>query len=332
MPSLLPAGPCGVLDDPSRLWNERLCLEPVSKNMRGKLELLNRERQECEEPKCLTLKTDHLLRLEVRSHEPCDSELGQRLDGRLLVRELVHALTDGTGLGRGPHTGAFIWVGSGIEIQGTMSGMTNVGTHREPVFEPCQECHNPGVMEGRLCGRITRSQQPELIGCRVAAAYRIKFDPSEGFQDTEVEGTLEGVVVCGCETGKCIDFTAMNEGVHPNPWEIDGCRFEVLDHNGAPTPNTEVVSMGGAVPGLNAGYLTRIYLASPVTTVRITVINYSTPPTIVALDGGGLPVDTAVVTAVGVPETIELNAGAISEVQVRSPQNETLILEFCIEG
>jgi hypothetical protein len=32
-------------------------------------------RQECEEPRCLTLKTDHLLKLEVHSHEPCDSEL-----------------------------------------------------------------------------------------------------------------------------------------------------------------------------------------------------------------------------------------------------------------
>ncbi len=187
-------------------------------------------------------------------------------------------------------------------------------------------------MEGRLCGRITRAQNEKLIGCRVVAAYRIQFEPSEGFQDTDVRGTLEGVVVCGCDTGKCIDFTAMSQGMHPNPWEIDGCKFEVLDHNGAPTANTEVVTMGGAVTGLNAGYLTRIHLPSPVTTVKITVINYSVPPTIVALDGGGLPVDGAVVAAAGVAETIELNAGAIAEVQVRSPQNETLILEFCVEG
>lgn len=331
MPISVSTGSCGPLDHAPTLWNERLCLEPVSKNLSGKLGLLNRERQECEEPKCLTLKTDHMLQLEVHSHEPCDSDLGKRLDGRFFVRELVHALTDGTGLGRGPHTGAFVWLGDGIEVQGQISGMTNVGTHREPVFEPCQECHNPGVMEGRLCGRVTRAKDPELVGCRVVAAYRFRFDPSEGFTDTEVKGTLEGVVVCRCESGKCVDFTAMAQGTHPNPWQIDGCRFQVFDHTGTPTANTEVVSMGGAVNGLNAGFLTRIALADPASTVRITVINYSTPPTIVALDGGGLPVDIAVVAAAGVAETIELNGPDIAEVQVRSPQNETLILEFCVE-
>ncbi|MGH1493405.1 MAG: hypothetical protein ACRBK7_29075 [Acidimicrobiales bacterium] len=332
MPVSLSTNPCGYLDDARRLWKERLCLEPVSKNMKGRLELLNRERQECEKPKCLTLKTDHLLRLEVESNEPCDSEIGKELDGRLAIRELVHALHDGTGLGRGPHTGQFVWVGNSIEVRGEMSGMTNVGTHREPVFDPCQKCHNPGVMEGRLCGRITRSKYPELIGCRVVAAYRLRFDPSEGFQDTQVEGTLEGVVVCTCEEGKCIDFTTFPEGVHSNAWDVNGCRFHVLDHSGAPTPNTEVTAMGGGVSGLNAGYLTRIALPAPATTVRITVINYSTPPTIIALDSGGLQVDSALVAAAGVPETIELNAAEINEVHVRSPQNETLILEFCVES
>jgi hypothetical protein len=123
----------------------------------------------------------------------------------------------------------------------------------------------------------------------------------------------------------------MAPGTHPNPWEIDRCRFLVLAHTGAPTANTEVVSMGGGVNGLNAGFLTRIALPAPADAVRITVINYSTPPTVIALDGGGSVVDGQVVAASGVAETIDLNGGGITEVQVRSPQNETLILEFCIE-
>jgi hypothetical protein len=35
----------GCLEDARELWERRVCLEPVSKNLRGELKLLDRERQ-----------------------------------------------------------------------------------------------------------------------------------------------------------------------------------------------------------------------------------------------------------------------------------------------
>ena len=325
------SGACRYFDDPKRLWNNRFCLEEVSKNLRGRLDLLHRERQPCDEPECVTLKTQHTLRAEVRRHEPCDSDLAACLDGTLVTNSLVHALADGTGLNRGPHTADFVLFGDGCELTGEMSGMTNVGTHRSEPFSDCQECHAPGFMEGRLCGRITKAKDERLLGCRVVAAYRFCFDASEGFVDTEIRGTIEGVLACRCGgQSSCLDFTDFPKASHPNPWEVGGHSFEVFDSSGAPTATTEVSDGGTGGPrGLNAGYRTQIKLAAPTNNVAVTVINYSTPPTIIALDSSGTVVDSATVGAAGTVETVAVSGAGITSVVVRSPQNETLILEVC---
>ena len=54
-------------------------------------------------------------------------------------------------------------------------------------------------MEGRLAGEIQEGKKP-LIECRVFGSYAINFDHSTGFINTSVTGTLEGVIVCECET------------------------------------------------------------------------------------------------------------------------------------
>ena len=49
---------------------------------------------------------------------------------------------------RGLHGGNFTWLGQRLFATGTLSGITNAGTHRKPVFDPaCQECHQPTFME-----------------------------------------------------------------------------------------------------------------------------------------------------------------------------------------
>ena len=114
-------------------------------------------------------------------------------------------------------------------------------------------------MEGRLCGQIVKAEDKRLVGCLVTAVYRLRFDHSVEFQDTEVQGTLEGAVVCPCEgKGKCIDFTSFDESKNPNPWMLDGCEFFVADASGAPAGNAEITSIGGTVNGLNAGHELRI--------------------------------------------------------------------------
>jgi hypothetical protein len=320
---------CGYLDDTEALWKRRLCLEAVSKDVRGELHLLDRERQECEEPRCATLKTDHLLKVEVRSHEPCDSDLGRRLDGVLYVRRLTSALSDGTGEGRGLHTGAFGWVGDGVRIDGRLAGMTNAGTHRQPMFDPCQECRAPGYLEGRLCGRIVEAKDGRLVGCQVVAAYRLRFDPSAGFGDTGIEGTIEGLVACSCDgRGGCLDLTALPAAAHPNPWTIGGWELHVFDHGGAPAATADVVTWGGST-GLNAGFETRITLAAPATGVDLTAVHFASPATVKALDGAGGTVDSATMTVAGSPETLHLNGAGIVTLVVTPPQDETLILEIC---
>ncbi len=185
------------LDDPGTLFSTNLCLSALSKNMEGLLELRDRRAEDCGAPKCKTLKTIHTLELEVGSWE-CDSKLGERLNGRFLVERLVTAYTDADGMRRGVHAGDFTWEGPGVVARGRMSGMTNTGTHREPVFDPCQRCDDPGYMEGRICGRVTDSKSPDLGGCYIVGTYRFRFDPSSGGGEGGIVGTFEGSLLCPC--------------------------------------------------------------------------------------------------------------------------------------
>jgi hypothetical protein len=319
----------GCLDDPRELWDRKICLLPVSKNVRGDLRLMDRELQTCDEDDCRTLKTDHVLKVEVVAHQPCDSNASGQLDGVFYVRRLITAFVDGNGENRGLHTGAFDWIGGGARVRGTLSGATNVGTHRAPVLDPCQECHAPGYMEGRLCGHIVRAKDERLRGCRVAASYRLRFDASEGAIDTGITGTIEGLIVCPCEKAGCLDLTGFPAMAHPNPWTVDAYIFLVHDFSGAPTATADVVTWG-AFTGLNARFETRLTLASPADTVDITLVHFSSPATVTALDSAGTVIDTDTMTAAaGTAETLHLTGAGIEVLVVQAPQNETLILEIC---
>jgi hypothetical protein len=195
---------CASLEDHRELWKARICLSPVSKDCSGDLQLIDSELQECNVQRCQTFKTEHLLTVDlVRNNRDelsrCDSNLAEGLNGRLVVCPLITALID-DGENRGPHTGDFVWQGASARVEGVLSGMTNVGTHRGQPFDPaCQDCFQPGFMEGRLCGQIVRPTDERLAGCAVTAAYRLVFDATKGFGDSGISGTLEGVVVCPCE-------------------------------------------------------------------------------------------------------------------------------------
>jgi hypothetical protein len=185
------------------------------------------------------------LKLEVPAHEPCDSRASNLLDGVLAVRRLVTAFVDGSGENRGLHTGAFDWVGSDAQVRGTLSGTTNVGTHRQPAFDPCQECHAPGHMEGRLCDHIVKTRDDRLRGCRVTASYRLRFDAGQGAIDTAITGTIEGLIVCACDKQECVDLTGFPAMSHANPWAVGSLTFLVHDFGGAPAATADVVTLGG---------------------------------------------------------------------------------------
>lgn len=324
----------GTLDSAERLLKLRACLDPLSKNGEGELNLLDRETHECKESECVTLTTEHALKLELQGHEPCDSEIGKAFDGVFVVRQLVSVLSKGSGESRGMHAGDFQWRGADLVVEGSISGMTNVGTHRKPVFGDCQKCHDPGHMEGRLTGKVTRARDDRLLGCEVTAAYRLRFDPSEGFQNTGIQGTFEGLVVtpCGKDDGErgCLDFTTFPAGQHPNPWQIAGYEFAISNFDGTPAASADVLDWGPGRKGLNANYETRIVLPTVVSNVAITLIHFSSPATVRALNAGGVLVDSATMTADGVAQTLSLSGAGITTLVVTPPQNETLILEICI--
>lgn len=170
-------------------FKHKQCLLPVSKNFKGELYVKEQLRQECEKPKCNTLKVQYELNLEFRSHKKCD-EIPD-LEGKLEAR--LNMATQGDGNGRGLHRGRFRWISSVGEIRGRMRGITNAGTHR---LDNCENCDRRGHLEGQLFGKFVDGPYK---GCRIRSAYVMEYDSGQSGQDTGVHGALEGVVVCPCK-------------------------------------------------------------------------------------------------------------------------------------
>jgi len=192
--------PLNLCAEGSRDILERhLCLSALSKDLKGELRPLKHALERCAKLRCVTLKTIHFVEFKVSSHKPCDSPTGRLLDGVFAVRNLVTAFEGGDGTRRGIHEGDFIWTGKAVVAIGTISGITNAGTHREPIFKPCQTCDAKGFMEGRFCGTIRKAERQQLVGCQVIGTYRFHFDPAktDGGRGA-ITGTLEGDVVCAC--------------------------------------------------------------------------------------------------------------------------------------
>jgi len=185
-------------DDPPTILKQPLCVSNLSKDATGTLKPIGVRPQRCKLPPCETLKTVHALVLRVGRHSPCDAEANYQFGGRLTVERLVSAF-DRDGTQRGFHSGNFTWAASpALKVAGRMSGVTNVGTHRNPAFTDCQTCDARGVMEGKLCGRVVSARDPTLRGAQVIAAYRIRVEPTKEGGRGAVRAVIEGVVIRFC--------------------------------------------------------------------------------------------------------------------------------------
>lgn len=316
---------------PEELARAVLCLDDLSKDVKGELTIIDIDDRVCDKLGCKTLVVEHLLRAEVFSHR-CDSELGTLFDGTLVVRDLTTMFADGSGMRRGMHTARFqLRTAIGI-VQGRMSGMTNEGTHREPAFKGCQECGEVGVMEGQLCGRVVRAKDPAMRGVQVMAAYRFAFEPSDKGGDGGLAGTIEGVVVRNCEPAReCVQFDAVDVDVDPRV--VGPLSIETRDLNG-PTADTSVVTWGSTT-GLRLWHSSTISFAQPVTHVELTLTRFATPATATAFDAAGTVVATATMTvAQQISETLLLSGAGIVSVVVESPSDEVLLARLCwsVEG
>ncbi len=174
-------------------FKEEVCMMPVSKNLNGRIEQIDKDLQKCRQPACETLKAMHAIQLDAKTNRPCDSVAARTLDG-LLSGKLLFAFIE-EGKNRGYHIAKFDWSGASSKLVGRMSGIANAGTHRPPLMQ-CVQCYEHGHMEGRLDAVVVDGDHK---GCRLLATYAIEFDPSSGSTSTIVTGALEGVLICDCK-------------------------------------------------------------------------------------------------------------------------------------
>jgi hypothetical protein len=313
--------------DPRRLLPAELCLGELSKDLGGDLVLRTSEPRPCAEIDCRTLTTQHALDVTLKTHQ-CDSEIGKLFDGKLSSPDLTTVFARGGSRNRGMHAGNFEWVSAAGVFRGRLSGMTNEGTHRETPFRDCQRCDEPGVLEGRLCGRVIEPADPRLAGAQVFGAYRLRLlEPgAEGVQGP-ITGTLEGVVVRPCRPEViCVSFTTV--GNEPNPRVVGGLSVETLDQSG-PTPTTSVVIWAG-MTGLHMWLSSTVTFAQPASLVQLTLVQFAVPATATALDAGGAVVASAAMTAPQqVPETLTLAAPGIASVVVDAPHYDVMLQRVC---
>ena len=187
---------------PKDLLTNRYCLHELSKNIDGRVFVLNADRKSCTHPPCESLVLVQSLRLSLSPHD-CDSAIGRLLEGMLTAWNLTTAYTGLTEGHRGVHAAEFYWKPLvGGSIVGTIEGITNAGIARSPVFpqcEGCESCRQPGVLIGHLFGTGQQVPGVSVPDFNVEAVYRLTWDPTATIDSTApVVGTLEGVVILPC--------------------------------------------------------------------------------------------------------------------------------------
>jgi hypothetical protein len=189
-------------DEPTEVFDSQRCLDAVSKDAKGTVRISAKHDALCEERKCTTFHTVGPLKLTTTVDKPCDSKLSLKLaTGTFTVARLATSY-DTDGLQRGVHAGDFSWsfAGTHVQIAGRMSGITNAGILRAPVFQhECEACSTPGLMIGRLCGEVVGSAPARYKGAQLVAVYRFEVaKPSKEGAAGGVIGTIEGVLVEQC--------------------------------------------------------------------------------------------------------------------------------------
>jgi hypothetical protein len=208
-------------DSARYILGQRLCFDPLSKDVVERSELrklLDGPAEICKERECVSYKILHELHLNIITNrtEPenlnCHASPTDRLNGRLSVCNLVHTLSSSIDPeSRAFHGGDFTWVDStnGIVVEGSLSGITNAGTHRLPLppprgcEQPCQTCSAPGFMEGRFCGSIRLSAfDGLLLGAQVVGLYKLQFEGTLQDDRAPVIGVMEGGILF--EVSECV--------------------------------------------------------------------------------------------------------------------------------
>jgi hypothetical protein len=318
-----------------QLWDVVPGLAALSKDIEGELVPLAAEKEECltfAEP-TVTLSTRHAIKANLTAHH-CDSKLSRLLDGTLLVERLTTVFEDADALGRGLHAGDFRLAGSSFAVVGTMQGVTNAGIMRDPLARAVEECASPGVMLGRLCGRVVRGRRgaapQQLRGALVTGIYRLEFDHSDIGGSGLLRGTLEGGLLqeCGKRTA-CIDFGRLADG--SNPRVEQGHRIEVFDASGTAQPTTEIRTWG-TISGLHLWYRTEVVLSAPASKVVLTIGRFATEGKVTAYSSSGAALVTVPIAGPqNTPLQVVVPGPGIVRLEIECPSDEHLLQQMCVE-
>ena len=142
--------------------------------------------------------------------------------------------------------------------------------------------------------------------------------------ETVKERRLEDVVTARCKGEKVIDLEAEAPGPRPNPWSVGGLEFRAT---APPALANLFIQTFSALTGLNCANLLEVKIDPPVDTVELVLVHFSRPATVVATSNGSPAAPPVMmVNPQGVPESIAIAGANIDTVQIRSPQNEVLLL------
>jgi len=191
--------PGTCFDNPDDILGSDTCVTSLSKDAKGETALQKSTKHTCKKTDCVTLRTQGTLKVKLTGNAPCDHGIAGEFSGTLAVKVLATAY-EKDGRGRGVHAGDFEWLTLKQDVvQGRISGITNAGLVRTPPFTPGYEkCVSEGILVGRLCGRVAKSPNPQLVGAQVLATYRLHTTSTPKGESGPVVGTLEGVVVTPC--------------------------------------------------------------------------------------------------------------------------------------
>jgi hypothetical protein len=180
-----------ALSDSARLGGAPLAMWAISQLARGTFGVQRRALDHAAAWGQDSLVTEYSVALEFFANTECETvmntELGGPLTGRIIVVNI-----DGKATERGVHAGSFTWGRQG-NIHGILSGISNAGTHRPPLYDAVR-FDQPGQFVGRLDGTF---EHPMLGRCVLTASYVIDLADPRDDTTTDVKGILEGVVMTG---------------------------------------------------------------------------------------------------------------------------------------
>ncbi|WP_089945855.1 hypothetical protein [Candidatus Entotheonella palauensis] len=176
--------------------------------------------------------------------------------------------------------------------------------------------------EGFLVIESTHSLDVVAVYTAVGEGGRVQSIDVE----TVKERCLELPAGGGCHGENAVNFEAEAPGPRPNPWEISDFSFSLTHPANQANVFVETIATH---TGLNCGELLDIKLGTPVNSVQMRLVHHSEPAWYVATSNGA-PVAPAqqMVNPPGVPEMVTIVGANIDAVQIRSPENEVLLLCF----